>query len=163
MIMFMPGILTHRGWDKFTAILQTAFTNSFFLNENVRISSKIWLKFVPKMRINNIPALIQIMAWRRPGDKSLSEPMMIILLTHICVIWPQWVNTSHQVNEPCGSHHWIKIFPWIATHRCLKTIMGERLTINSLWDYQLHNIESHQKSFCLTQHCILLFTTCSRT
>ena len=25
------------------------------------------------------------MAWRRPGDKPLSEPMMIILLTHICV------------------------------------------------------------------------------
>ena len=25
--------------------------------------------------INNIPALVQIMAWRRPGDKPLSEPM----------------------------------------------------------------------------------------
>ena len=25
--------------------------------------------------INNIPAMVQIMAWRRPGDKPLSEPM----------------------------------------------------------------------------------------
>ena len=36
-----------------------------FLNENVRISIKISLKFVPKGPINNIPALIEIMAWRR--------------------------------------------------------------------------------------------------
>ena len=36
-----------------------------FLNENVRISIKISLKFVPKGPINNIPALVQIMAWRR--------------------------------------------------------------------------------------------------
>ena len=47
-----------------------------FLNENVRISIKISLKFVPKGPINNIPALVQIMAWRRSGDKPLSEPMM---------------------------------------------------------------------------------------
>ena len=33
------------------------------------------LKFVP-MRPNAIPALVQIMAYNRPGDKSLSEPMM---------------------------------------------------------------------------------------
>ena len=36
----------------------------------------------------------QIMAWRRPGDKPLSEPMMVSLLTHICVTWPQWVNNN---------------------------------------------------------------------
>ena len=33
------------------------------------------------------------MAWRRPGDKPLSEPMMVKLLTHICVTRPQWVNS----------------------------------------------------------------------
>ena len=37
-----------------------------FLNENAWISFKISLKFVPKGLINNIPALVQIMAWRRP-------------------------------------------------------------------------------------------------
>ena len=47
-----------------------------FLNENVIISIKISLKFVPKRSINNIPTLVQIMAWRRSGDKPLSEPMM---------------------------------------------------------------------------------------
>ena len=63
-----------------------------FLNENVWIPIKISLKFVLKGRINNIPALVQIMAWRRPGDKTLSEPMMVSLTTHICVTRPQWVN-----------------------------------------------------------------------
>ena len=60
-----------------------------FFNENVLISIKISLKFVPKRQINNIPALVQIMAWRRSGDKPLSEAMMENLLTHICVTRPQ--------------------------------------------------------------------------
>ena len=60
-----------------------------FLYENVWIPIWISLKFVPKGPINNIPALVQIMAWRRPGDKPLSEPMMVRLPTHICVTRPQ--------------------------------------------------------------------------
>ena len=63
-----------------------------FFIENVWISIKISLKFVPKGPINNIPALVQIMAWRRPGDKTLSEPMMVSLRTYICVTRPQWVK-----------------------------------------------------------------------
>ena len=47
-----------------------------FLNENVWIFNKISLKFVPKGRINKIPALVQIMAWCLSGDKPLSESMM---------------------------------------------------------------------------------------
>ena len=61
-----------------------------FMNENNRISIEISLKFVPKGLFNNIPALVLIMAWRRPGDKPLSEPMMVRSLTHICVTRPQW-------------------------------------------------------------------------
>ena len=65
-----------------------------FMNQNVNISFKISLKVVPRGPINNIPALVQIMAWRRQGDKQLSEPMMIRLLTHICVTRPQWVKST---------------------------------------------------------------------
>ena len=65
-----------------------------FLNENDWISLTISLKFVPKGPINNIPALVQIMAWRRLGDKPLSEPMMVSLPTHICVTRPQWVKKA---------------------------------------------------------------------
>ena len=63
-----------------------------FLNENVWIPIKIALKFAPKGPINNNPVLVQIMAWRRPGNKPLSGPMMVSLPTHICVTRPQWVN-----------------------------------------------------------------------
>ena len=47
---------------------------------------------VLKVPIINIPPMVQIMAWCRSGDKPLSEPMMVSLLTHICVTRPQWVN-----------------------------------------------------------------------
>ena len=58
---------------------------------------KISLKFVSMIRIYNIPALLQIMAWRRLGDKPLSEPIMVSLLTLIYVTRPQWVNLCNVV------------------------------------------------------------------
>ena len=48
-----------------------------FMNENLWILIKMSLKFVTEGPINNIPALGQIMAWRRSGDKPLSEPMIV--------------------------------------------------------------------------------------
>ena len=60
------------------------------MNLNIWISIKISLKFVPKGPINDIPALVQIMAWCRPGDKPLSEPLLVSLLTHRGVTRPQW-------------------------------------------------------------------------
>ena len=61
-----------------------------FLNEDVKISIIISLKFVPKGPVNNISSLVQRIAWRQPGDKPLFEPMMIRLSMHICVTRPQW-------------------------------------------------------------------------
>ena len=63
-----------------------------FLNEKFWIPTKISPKFVPKGLINNILALVQVMAWRRPGDKPLSEPMMVSSPTHICVTRSQSIN-----------------------------------------------------------------------
>ena len=53
-----------------------------FLNENIWILIKISL---PKSPINNILALVQIITWRRSGNKLLSEPMMVRLPMHICI------------------------------------------------------------------------------
>ena len=64
---------------------------------NVRILIEISLNFVPKGTINNIPALVQIRAWRRPGAKPLSEPMMVCLPTHICVTRPQGVKCRGKI------------------------------------------------------------------
>ena len=68
--------LTHWGRDKMAAISRQHFQIDF-LEWILWISIKMSLKFVPRGPIINIPALVQIMAWRRPGDKPLSEPMMV--------------------------------------------------------------------------------------
>ena len=101
--MWFHLTLTHWGRHQIDAISQTTFSNAFFENENEWISPRISLKFVPKVRVNNIPALVQIMAWRRPGDKPLSEPMMVSLLTHICVTRPQWVKSLRFSYTAIGS------------------------------------------------------------
>ena len=46
-----------------------------FVNESDRIAIRISRKFVSRSPIDNKLALVQVMAWRRPGDKPLSEPM----------------------------------------------------------------------------------------
>ena len=68
------------------------FFKWIFFNENVWISIKISLKFVAKGPINDIPTFVQIMAWRRQGDKPLSESMLVSLMTHICVTQPRCVT-----------------------------------------------------------------------
>ena len=77
------SILTNWNRDEMAAeISRTTFSEGIFLNAMCEFRLRfIW--FVPEVRINNIPALVQMMAWRHPGDKPLSEPMMAILLTHI--------------------------------------------------------------------------------
>ena len=60
--------LTYWGWDKISAIFQC-----IFLNENVPISIDIPLKFVHNGLVNNIPALLQMIAWHQSGENILSE------------------------------------------------------------------------------------------
>ena len=99
-----------------------------FLNENTWISIKISLKFVPRGPINKLPALVRIMAWRRSGDKPLSEPMVVSLLTHICVTRPQWVKNS---NTPCNLGN---------THISNPTlIMADSRLASSQWDASLQS------------------------
>ena len=67
-----------------------------FLNENIWISIKISLNFVSEGPISNIPTLVQIMAWRWPGDKLLSEPMLCRftnILASLCLndAWEMWL------------------------------------------------------------------------
>ena len=78
-----------------------------FANENVRILIEISLKCVSEGPINNIPTLVQIMAWRRPGDKPLFEPMMVCLPTHICVTRPQWVKLDFQKVDQHTEGKWL--------------------------------------------------------
>ena len=114
-----------------------------FVNENVRISIKFSLKFVPKGPITNIPALVQIMAWRRPGDKPLSEPVMVSLLTHICVIRPQWVKQNKKITCMILHDGYLTLHAW---KPCIEELMKFHLklwvpslkfllNINNEWKY----------------------------
>ena len=60
--------LTHLTMDKMAAILAGDNFECIFFNEN---------DFVSRNPIDNKPALIQVMAWRRTGDEPLPELMLI--------------------------------------------------------------------------------------
>ena len=77
-------------------ISQTTFSIAFSWTKIYKFQL-IFTEVCSQGPTNNIPASVQIMAWRRSGDKPLTEPMMIGLVTHICVTRPQWVK-RHQIS-----------------------------------------------------------------
>ena len=92
--------VTHLPLNKMAAISQTIFSNAFnaSLNENIFISIKISLKFIPNDLISSIPALVQIMAWRRPGtthylNQCLPDSLADIWGTR--VRWVNWTRCRH--------------------------------------------------------------------
>ena len=112
--------LTHWDWDKKGCDFADNIIKCMFLNTNVSIVIKISLNFIPKGSIDNIPALVHKMAWCRPGDKPLSEPMMVSLRMCICITWLQWVKYCaidslswlwhHEVIYKTPIHRWIHFF-----------------------------------------------------
>ena len=77
------------------------------------------------------------MAWRRPDDKPLSEPMMFSLLTHQCVTRPQWVNSLRP--DDAYMHQWTRssLFHIMACHlvgtKPLNWTNAALQLIRSLW------------------------------
>ena len=53
------------------AILADDIFKRVFFNENGRIPIQISQKFIRKSPIDNKPASVQVMAWRRTGEKRL--------------------------------------------------------------------------------------------
>ena len=88
--------LTHWDQAKIAATSQT-FSNVF---SSIKMDECRYIFHWNLGQINNIPALVQIMAWCRSGNKPLSEPMMVRLPTHIYATMPYWVN-SVPVKQPC--------------------------------------------------------------
>ena len=100
------------------------------LYTNVWILIKISLKFVLKGPISSIAVLVQRMAWRRPGDTTLSEAMVVRYLTHICVTWPQWVNSLCHSDANCQCRY---VSTWAQ-------VMARFLTAPSHYLKQVHKI-----------------------
>ena len=143
-----------------------------FFNENVRILINVSLKFVPKGPIDDIPALVLIMAWRRPGDKTLSEPMMVSLLTYICVTLPQLfqpqnVDPWHNDNSSsCSlfytvfSHYFQPITSLLFC--CFQILYFKGISCRHLpclkcarWCTYLHDVHSPRVPLCKSEGCRL--------
>ena len=95
---------SHTAWHNGATTIRPPFRRRYFqhifLTENVWISLNL-TEIFPKGGIINIPALVQIMAWHRPGDKQLPEPIMDRLLTHICVTRYNWRNQVFSLGYFC--------------------------------------------------------------
>ena len=105
--LFCSGLnlLTNWGRDKMAAIFQMTFSNAFSWMKIYEFFIKMSLNFVPKGPVNNIPALVQILAWRQPGDKPISEPMMVRFVTQ-----PQWVKILCLCASVCVSVWVVSVF-----------------------------------------------------
>ena len=79
--------------------------------------------------IISIPTLVQIMAWCRSGDKPLSEPVMVSLLTHICVTRPQWVKLCMLNESSCRAYRsmFLSLYPSCnRRHRIQSTTLSSK-------------------------------------
>ena len=101
--MNWSGVFTHWGRDKIATISQTTVSNVFSWMKMYEFRLKFHWSLFLGGPINNIPALVQIMAWRRPDGKPLSEPMMVqwahnvtitSLLRHNDVATSSWLNNN---------------------------------------------------------------------
>ena len=84
--------LAHWGRGKIAAIFQTTYSNAFSWMKMFEfwLTFHISLKFVPKGSVNNIPALVQIMAWRQSGDKPFYWRIYVSLgLNVLKVLYPK--------------------------------------------------------------------------
>ena len=105
--------------DKMASILANHIFTWIFLNENDRIQIQISLRFVPRSPLDSKPAVIQVMARHRTGDKPLSEPMMTQFtdayiyaalweeestnpLWPSDAIWQQWSGSTFAQIMVCG-------------------------------------------------------------
>ena len=69
--LYIVWCLTHLPLDKMAGISQTICSDAFS-----------WMKnFVPEGPIDNKSALVQVMTWRRAGDKPLPEPVLAAQFT----------------------------------------------------------------------------------
>ena len=90
--------LTHWGRDKMAAIFQTTFSNAFSGMKTHEFQLKISLKFVPKGAINNIPVLVQIMAWHRPGNIICFVTQYLDNLLSNGIIYPDVIPKGNKIS-----------------------------------------------------------------
>ena len=92
-----------------------------FLKKMLEFRLKIQWRLFPRIQITTNLALVRIMAWRRSGDRSLSEPMMCYLtgayMRHSALMsyhieawtkWPQFQRNLFPIVQFTTSQHWFR-------------------------------------------------------
>ena len=72
-------------------------------------------------------ALVQVMAWYRPGDNPLSDPFKT---THIYTIWPECFNAQKMLNQYLGPF----LLPWFNSN----PNMGSNHMPWKMWEEIIH-------------------------
>ena len=85
-------VLTHWDRDKMAAFSETTLSNAFSSMKILDFRLKFHWRLFLRFQLTIYFSMVKIMAWRRPGDKPLSEPIMVSCPTHICVTRSQWVK-----------------------------------------------------------------------
>ena len=135
--------LTHLPLDKMATSLADNIFKCIFLNENYKIPIQISLKFVPRSPIDHKPAFVQVMAWRRTGDKPLPELVMrSSSLMHICGTRGRWLNCRVSVLIEIILHAPMTQFTQVQLGHKAEKVMGRSLLINI-------TVTSHE---CLSNH-----------
>ena len=86
------------------------------------------------------------MAWRRPGDKPLFEPMMINLVTHICVTRPQWVTAS-------STHRYL---PGLLSHTSSPCVTTSDRSSSRVIQIEFHPLQAHWGFLMIRLICICI-------
>ena len=102
--------------------------------------------------INHLPALVQIMVWHRPGDKPLSEPMMVRLPIHIYATRPWWIEGDPEGNCTCLTHWGLNKMADVLLRRQVRiyVLMNTNDYLVISWTF-LNQTEWH-----FNQHCMLI-------
>ena len=143
------SLLTHWGRGKMAAIFQTTFSNAFSWVKMFEFCLRFHWSLLQRFEL--ITSLVQILAWRWPGDKPSSEAMMVRLPMHIYVTQPQWVNSlsPHSSGfdfKKCNFQSW---FTECMVSSDLLMIMASTLVLVMAWYCQAI---SHYLSQCWPRH-----------
>ena len=118
--------------------------------ENVWISIKFPLKLVPKDPINNISALVQIMAWHGPRDQPLSELAIGLPWGRECSeLLVSWYVVSTNQSNPCiDLNMMIRGRDWKCSWR-KQLVHGVQYFLITMTSHERHVVSNHQYLYCL--------------
>ena len=77
-VLIYVEAITHLPRTKWPPLRQTTISNAFSCMKIIEFRFQFHWHLFPGGPIDNKPALVQLMAWRRLGDKSLSEPALTL-------------------------------------------------------------------------------------